>query len=96
MALYIQSILHAFQAAQPVSEAAAQLRGYVDEQLRDLQAQIPAFLAAVGGEGAAEGDGQGGDDLAAGEPLTPPQVLVLLTAGRYPWSEPEASHGTTS
>jgi len=62
-----------------VSEAAAQLRGYVDEQLRDLQAQIPAFLAAVGGgEGATEGDGQGGDDLAAGEPLTPPQVLIFL------------------
>ena len=41
----------------------------MDEQLRDLQTQVPAFLAAVGG--ADDGDA---DDLAAGEPLTPPQV----------------------
>ena len=63
------------QAAESHSGAATQLQIYVDEQLRDLQAQIPAFLAAVSGEAASAGDGQGGDDeLVAGEPLTPPQV----------------------
>ena len=58
----------------------------MDEQLRDLQAQVPAFLAAVGGVGAI--DGQGGDDLAAGEPLTPPQVLCLAESMCTPVSGP--------
>ncbi len=58
-----------------LSEAAQALVAYVNEQLRDLQAQVPAFLAAVGGADAGEGD-----ELAAGEPLTPPQVCVCFCA----------------
>ena len=60
---------------EALSEAAQAMVAYVDEQLRDLQAQVPAFLAAVGGTEAGERD-----ELAAGEPLTPPQVRVCTHA----------------